>query len=252
MNMLLFSGAELVAGLPPDDRRSRHIRQILKKQPGDHLLAGAIDGELAGHTGQATIESLTEAGLRFSFEASGLAEPLPPVTLLLGFPRPIQANRIFKDLCSLGIGRIILSGSELGEKSYIESNFFKHDEYRAALLEGAEQAANPRLPLVQKAWTLARALELLEAAPGQPNQPGQRWALDPYRAETAFGASALAATPASPLVLAIGSERGWTELELDRLAGRGFGFARLGRRILKSETACLVALGVALGQLGWL
>ena len=54
----------------------------------------------------------------------------------------------------------------------------------------------------------------------------------------------------APLVLAIGSERGWSETELDLLAGYGFAFARLGERILKSETAAVAAVCLALARLG--
>jgi len=246
MNMLLLTEEELATGLPLDDRRAQHIQTVLKKKPGDSLLAGLINRA----RGKATIREIDAQTMHFEFVAEGAAEPNASLTLLLGFPRPIQAKRIFKDLTSLGVARIILSGTELGEKSYIESNFFKNDEYQAALLEGAEQAAQPLLPRIDKAWTLARALELLRTSGGA----GPRWALDPRRGQSAFGALKLETATAAeaPLVLAIGSERGWTAAELDQLAAAGFGFATLGRRILKSETACLVAVSLALAKLGLL
>jgi RsmE family RNA methyltransferase len=52
-------------------------------------------------------------------------------------------------------------------------------------------------------------------------------------------------------VLAIGSERGWTPAELDLLAARGFSFASLGDRILKTETAAVTAVAIALSKLGY-
>lgn len=248
MNMLLLTEKELKTGVPLEDRRVRHILQVLKKESGDSLLAGLVDQA----RGSASIRTVDATHMYFDFEPDDSAQVLPPLTLLLGFPRPIQANRILKDLTSLGVGRIILSGTELGEKSYIESNFFKNDEYKQALLEGAEQSAQPLLPRVEKSWTLHRALELL---PPQAAS-GRRWALDPRRGASPFGSVELAGSTApdsaDPLVLAVGSERGWTVNELDQLAAAGFGFASLGKRILKSETACLAAVSLALAKLGLL
>lgn len=251
MNMLLLDLAEINAPLPRTDARVQHVLKVLKKAPGDELAAGTPDGML----GIARIESSDGQEMRFSFRAERTAPPLRPITLILGFPRPIQANRILKDLSSLGVGRIVLCGTELGEKSYFQSDFFKNREFRQALIEGAEQAANPRLPAVETAWTLKRAIDALDAAQASATvaPDGHRWAFDPYRAAVTFGAADLPpATAADPLLLAIGSERGWTQAELDLLAERGFGFASLGDRILKTETAAVVAVAVALAKMKYL
>ncbi|MDX9959396.1 MAG: RsmE family RNA methyltransferase [Clostridia bacterium] len=273
MNMLVLDESEPGRPLPRNDRRVQHILRILKKQAGDEVLAGIADdgpaghgqGPLAGQIGTARIDSWDGQHLVFSFRPEQPAPPLLPLTILLGFPRPIQANRILKDLASLGVARIILSGTELGEKSYFQSDFFRNREFRSALLEGAEQGANPRLPAVDTAWTLARALRLLDdpslpdnpamVSPAQPVVPAPaKWALDPYRQEGPLG-TVLQATGApgagpAPLVLAIGSERGWTPAELDLMAVSGFRFAGLGSRILKTETAAVAATAVALARLG--
>jgi 16S rRNA U1498 N3-methylase RsmE len=160
VNIILLEPDEVGKPLPRGDRREEHVRRILRKAPGEELAAGLVDGPL----GRARIQSLDERGLVLDFQPLGEAPPLAPLRLLLGFPRPIQAKRIFKDLASLGVGEIHLCGTELGEKSYLESDFFREGEWRRALVEGAEQAANPRLPRVSRHWTLARALDALDEA----------------------------------------------------------------------------------------
>lgn len=261
MNMLILDESEPGQPLPRSDRRVQHIHRILKKRAGDEVLAGiADDGQsfLAGQIGMAKIDTWDGQQMVFSFLADKPALPLHPLTILLGFPRPIQANRILKDLASLGVARIILSGTELGEKSYFQSDFFRNREFRSALLEGAEQAASPRLPTVETAWTLGRALKLLDDS--SPTKAPARWALDPYRQEGPLG-TVLNSAPQptinqepgqnpAPLVLAIGSERGWTPTELDLMEAAGFCFAGLGSRILKTETAAIVATALALARLG--
>lgn len=262
--MLILEPGEPGALIPRSDRRCEHVRKILKKKPGDRLLAGiATDspfGPAPGALGEAVVESLDERGLVLSFEPfpGPRSEPegLAPLRLVLGFPRPIQANRIFKDLASLGVAEIVLTGTELGEKSYLESDFFRAGEFRRPLLEGAEQAANPRLPSVSTQWSLRRCLDSLEegAAWGEATGPaafgrrqGARLALHPREGAPNLGA--LAELP-PPLTLAIGSERGWTEGEVDLLEERGFRVAGLGRRILKTETAAVAAVTLLLARLG--
>ncbi|GAB1455057.1 16S rRNA (uracil(1498)-N(3))-methyltransferase [Spirochaetota bacterium] len=247
MNILFLDPEDINSPLPRSDARVKHVLKVLKKGLGDELEAGTPDGKL----GMARIEAYNDEGMSFSFRPIREAPPLRPITLILGFPRPIQANRILKDLASLGVSRIMLSGTELGEKSYFQSDFFKNREFRSSLIEGAVQAANPRLPVVDTAWTLARALDSLglqEAA-----EPSNRlWAFDPYRAQALFGAASLPPVTAEvSLTLAIGSERGWTPVELDMLATHGFSFASLGERILKTETAAVVAVSVALSKMGY-
>lgn len=251
MNMLVLESHDEDQTLPRTDRRYVHITRILKKGPGDELLAGCVGGMV----GTALIEADDGSALRLRFRPEREAPALLPLVALLGFPRPIQAGRIVKDLTSLGISRIALSGSELGEKSYFQSDFFKNKEYRSALVEGAEQAANPRLPEVETFWTLRRALDGL----GERYPTALRICLDPYRAELGLGELIAEGArrdgrvdAASPLIVAVGSERGWTEAELELFAERGYAFARLGGRILKSETAAVAAAAIAMAGLGYL
>lgn len=249
LNMLFLEPEELGAPLGRDDERVRHVVKVLKKREGDELAAGMPDGAL----GRARIEAYDGRTMTFSFNRETESAPLRPITMLVGLPRPIQANRILKDLCSLGIARILLVATELGERSYLDSGFYSAGEYRSALIEGAQQAGNPRLPDVGLHGSIAEALKVL----GSPSTSDARWALDPYRGSTPFGAACIEASRnAAPadrgMTLAVGSERGWTPAELDRLEAAGFGMAALGDRILKSETAATVAVSLSLAALGYL
>ena len=56
--------------------------------------------------------------------------------------------------------------------------------------------------------------------------------------------------PAAAVVLAVGSERGWTAAERDVLRRDGFVLAGLGRRVLRTETAAIAALALAKSAMG--
>ena len=249
MNLLVLETSEIDRLLPRSDRRVEHARKVLKKGVGDTLAAGLAGGpDDPCPVGTARIESWDGRSMVFSFRPEAKAPALLPVELVLGFPRPIQVTRILKDLTSLGVRRILLAATDLGEKSYAESTIFRERDFRRPLLEGAEQAGSPRLPEVGVFESLKAALEALPA----PQPAGSRWTLDPYRSEGPAG-SLLRMTPAfapATITLAVGSERGWTDRELDSLAAAGFGFASLGDRILRTETACTVAVALALAALG--
>lgn len=269
MNLLILEKDEPGILIPRADRRYEHIRKILKKEAGDFLEAGiATDepfGSVPGNLGKAQISELNETGLILTYEAMSESEALAPLRLVLGFPRPIQANRIFKDLVSLGLSEIWLSGTELGEKSYLESTFFRSKEYRRPLIEGAEQAANPRLPIVSQYWTLQRCLEDLRNTnmrmPTGKDSPewdkGLFIALHPASGAQNLGTfiydneySKHGSSSTLPITLAIGSERGWTEREVEELQSRGFIICNLGKRILKTETASVASVSLCLAALG--
>jgi RsmE family RNA methyltransferase len=247
VNILLLEDGEIGARIPRSDRRWQHVKKILKKKPGDRIAAGLACGAAEpaeGRLGEAILRELDDEGLVLDYEAfaggAGAPPALAPLRLVLGFPRPIQAARILKDLASLGVAEILLAGTELGEKSYLQSSFFKDRDFRRPLVEGAEQSGNPRLPEVRTYWTLARCLADL----GGPVD--SRLYLHPYGAADRLGAPG---GIEAPVTLAIGSERGWTEAETSMLEAAGFRRRRLGERVLKSETATLAAVVLALASL---
>lgn len=142
MNIVLFSQDELTKPLPPRDERTVHIRKVLHKTTGDSFEAGIIDGQ----AGQAVITADTDEGISFSFTPQSDGKPLYPVTLIVGFPRPIQLKRLFRDVAGLGVSEICLCGTELGEKSYMDSNIVEKGAARSALIDGTAQAKSTHVP----------------------------------------------------------------------------------------------------------
>jgi len=52
------------------------------------------------------------------------------------------------------------------------------------------------------------------------------------------------------MVLAVGSERGWSDKERDLLENAGFIRLSMGERALRTETACVAAAVLALEKIG--
>jgi RsmE family RNA methyltransferase len=64
------------------------------------------------------------------------------------------------------------------------------------------------------------------------------------------GAMSRVTSAKRPAVLAIGSERGWSDRERDLFEAAGFFRLSLGSRSLRTETACIAAAILAIEKIG--
>lgn len=238
MNLVLLEPADLLAPLPLADPRARHILGVLRRNPGDTFVAGLVDGPL----GTATVVAADSSSLTLRFQPEREPPPLPPLTLIIGLPRPQTARDLLRDAATLGAACIHFVATERSDPNYASSSLWHSGEYRRHLLAGAAQACDTRLPGVTWTHTLASALAC-EATAKQA-----RLALDNYEATTPLAsalASRLPSSAASPLVLALGPERGWGPADRHALRAAGFTLCSLGPRVLRLETAAVAALALA-------
>ncbi|MEN9840653.1 MAG: hypothetical protein RL376_453 [Verrucomicrobiota bacterium] len=240
MNLVLFTAAELPGRLPLADPRAQHILKVLRRSPGDTFQAGLIDGPL----GNATLLAADATALTLDFTPSHEPPPLPPITLLIGLPRPQTARDLLRDATTLGVAHIHFVSTERTDPNYASASLWTSGEWHRHLLTGAAQACDTRLPAVTWTHSLASALASLPPATSAP-----RLALDNYEATHPL-ASALPCTLHSPLILALGPERGWGPADRTALRSADFTLCSLGGRVLRLETAATVALGLALHATG--
>ena len=241
MNLILFESKELDAPLPPGDSRVVHVLEILKLGPGDEFAAGVIGGP----TGRARLGDFGPEGFAWSFDADpDQTEPteLHPLVLVLGCPRPPVARRLLKDMSAMGLQEIRACRTDLNEGSYVTSRLWRDGLWRRALIDGAMQGVSTRLPAVRTDRSLESALGGLPAGRGI-----LRIALDTGPGTVPMENSPLAG---DRIVLAVGPERGWSDRERRILDDQGFRRERLGRRVLRTETACAVGAGILLHRIG--
>jgi 16S rRNA (uracil1498-N3)-methyltransferase len=236
MNLILFEPHELDTPLIWSDPRSEHVQQILHLGAGDEFAAGVIGGP----TGRARIISLTEGMMQLSFQWGETPPPLPPLTLIVGLPRPPTARKVLNEVTSLGVRAMHFVITDLSEKNYAQSPLWSSGEWRRHLINGAQQACDTHLPEVTYARRLHDVIDAL--APG-----GARLALDNYEASRHLHDVPLQA----PVTLASGPERGWSPRELETLRGAGFELAHLGSRVLRVETASVAAVAIVRAKMGW-
>lgn len=235
MNLILFGKEEIGRLIPRSDERCIHIKKILKMGQGDSFDSGIIGG--AG--GRACLDQLNDEGMIISFTPQWESSPLYPVTLIIGIPRPPTARRLLKDLTAVGVDRLWFTGTDLGEKSYLTSKIWKDEKYMDYVLEGAQQGETTLLPEIRKFYSLDRCLEETEGE--------NLTALDNNESKMSI---ADYKPGKGRTVIAIGSERGWTERERELLKSKDFTLLSMGSRVLRTETACSMAAGFILAATG--
>jgi RsmE family RNA methyltransferase len=215
------------------DRRTRHIRDVLRARPGETLRIGHLNG-LAG---SATILADDENGIVLDVRLDEPA-PEPWLDLILAMPRPKVMHRLWSDLAAVGFARIFIVNAAKVEKFYFDSHWLDEATWRPLLIEGLEQAGATRLPDVQ----VRRALRpFVEDELPALYPDSEKWIAHP-RLPDAPPRTAPAQRGGRPVV-AVGPEGGWTDFEIELFRKAGFQPLSLGDRAFRSDTACIALAG---------
>ncbi|HZK20335.1 MAG TPA: RsmE family RNA methyltransferase [Treponemataceae bacterium] len=256
MNIILFNKNDItkdsmVFNIPINDERAQHILHILHKKQGDTFDAGIENGK----AGKAQILLIDNQKITCSFAPESNGKLLYPLEMIMGFPRPIQLRRIFRDMASVGICRIHLCGTELGEKSYLQSKIIEHDTAKNLLKNGTIQAKSTHIPQLHTYPSVQNCLEQLHLLQSkEPTNKTIRIVLDNIKPTTKLSVCAQSKTHKIhkkalldiTAYAAIGSERGWSDAERELFNKASFCFCSMGERILRTETAATVAASIIL------
>lgn len=231
---LAAPGAQVV--LPPDE--AKHAR-VLRLQAGAELELFDAEGrvwlaELAGNGGAAVLRAPVESVVSEAEAGSGVR-----VVLATAWPKGKRAAVLVEKCAELGVDEII--PLRCARSVVMKDNESEGVErLRRIAAEAAKQSGRNSVPAISD----ERGLPQLLADP-----PGGALCvlLDP-RARTSL-AQALSqlepdAAGTRTVLLLIGPEGGFTPAELDLAGQAGVHSARLGRHVLRVETACVAACAV--------
>jgi 16S rRNA (uracil1498-N3)-methyltransferase len=239
VNLILFESSEIDPPvLPIQDPRAQHVLNVLRRSKGDSFDVGLVDGP----RGKATLLTINAEALTLGFTWGTEPPALDPIALIIGLPRPQTARKILQEATALGVRAVHFFRSEKGESSYGQSTLWSSGEWRRHVITGAEQAFDTRLPQVTHGLTLEEVVARISNGATAPT-----WiALDNYESPGALSSGDVR----GEVVLALGPERGWSAGERDLLRSKGFRFAHLGPRVLRTETAVVAAVAIIKARLG--
>ena len=219
--------AGAMATLPEDS--AHHAVRVLRLREGDAVtLFNGRGGEFAARI--ASIQRLRIMADLLEHRALEREAPLR-VTLVQGVSSGERMDFTVRKAVELGVAAIqpVLAAASVARPK-AERAAARHEHWQRIAIAACEQCGRNTIPRVQP---------LVAAAEYRPAGEGARILLSP-RSELAFSEACKQAS--GSVTMAAGPEAGFTAAEEAAFAGAGFVPARLGPRVLRTETAAIAAL----------
>lgn len=221
--------------------QARQVRQVLRLEPGDTIVV--LDDRGAEYDVALTTVTGKEAMGRVTSTRPAAGEPAVQLTLFQSLLIREKFEWVLQKATEVGVAQIVpvLTARGLVRTKQIEDN--KLDRWQRILAEAAEQSHRGRIPKLEPITPFAEAFSrfvgfdrLLIAAPAQ----------------TATLREALQGIerPDPAIALLIGPEGGFTDEEVALAREKGAVAVGLGPRILRTETAAVIASALILYELG--
>jgi len=231
----------------------RHLR-VLRAVPGDRVRL--FDGE--GREVEAEVVELADqAGRARILGAEAAARTESPLRCWLVQALPVRQARmdtIVRQITELGVSRVVpvIAARSQGGRLAVAALQRRTDRWRRIADAAAEQCGRARVPEIDAPcryddldWDgLPRPLFIATPEPAEPATAAAN------RTTIAATGAAAGAAGAAAVTLMVGPEGGWSDAELATAAGRGALAIGLGPRILRADTASVVAVALLQHLLG--
>lgn len=217
---------------------ARHLLRVLRLGEGSAVTL--FNGDGLDYMARIVTAGRHACSARIGEARPNRSESPLRLTLLQGVARGEKMDLILQKACELGVAEVLPVLTERTEvRLQGERAERRHAHWLGVLRGAAEQSGRARVPALGTLRDLGEALSALPE--------GQRLLLSPS-ATVPLGRQPL--DPSQPIQLLIGPEGGLGERDLRRAAASGFEATSLGPRILRTETAGLVALTLLQARLG--
>ena len=215
-----------------------HIRNVLRMHPGDTFLVSCGGGSHLCELTQFEEDTVVAAIREENYQDTEL-----PVELYLfqGLPKADKMELIIQKTVELGVHSVIPVEMKRCVVKLEEKKKMSRRERGQAIAESAaKQSKRSRIPEVgevlsyQAAMTMAGEMDLF---------------LLPYENERGMAATKEALEtirPGMKVAILIGPEGGFDPKEVDKAGEKGARSISLGRRILRTETAAITAVGMCM------
>jgi 16S rRNA (uracil1498-N3)-methyltransferase len=212
-----------------DGEAAHHLGRVLRARQGQ--LYELSDGEKVW---LGRIAAVSRDRVEFAVvEEIPSHPPVVDVTLLLSVVKFDAFEWALEKATEVGVSTIVPLAAARSEKALLAAAAKRADRWKKILVEASQQSRRVRVPVLA---ALARPEQSFDAhRVGACVMLSERGDAPPLHEVLAGQAEARA-------VVAIGPEGGWTGEELDFAMRSGFREASLGKLILRTETAVVVAL----------
>ena len=224
---------------------ARHV-QVLRLQPGDRitLFNGGWGQEGLGGEFDATITRMGRSDVQVQVDVHHAVEreATRAVHLAVGMPANERMDWLVEKATELGVASI---QPLMAERSVLRLSGERADKkvahWQSVAIAACEQCGGNQVPTIHPVLTLSAWLQRQAAT----TTGGSRWLLS-LRPDSAALNLRLAQQAPQEASFLCGPEGGLSSAEEDAALTQGFAPVSLGPRVLRSETAALVALAALL------
>jgi 16S rRNA (uracil1498-N3)-methyltransferase len=217
-----------------------YLTRVLRLQTGGEFQA--IDGTGELYLCEITAENaqITQLITSLVGTASLKENCAHPITLICALPKGNNFDDIVRACTELGVTTILPA---ISDRTLLNPSPHKLQRWRKIAQEAAEQSERLSIPTIAEPQSLQHIFSQLPVS-------GDKYICE-ARGEYPHLLTCLQSSQliAIPIIIAIGPEGGWTEPELNLAIAHNFQLVSLGRQILRTITAPIVALSIVTAAL---
>lgn len=212
---------------------ANHMIKVLRMKEGDSLTlfdgdGNCADGEIEKIEGKTVF---VKARGRYASES----EPALKITLFQGIPKNPKMDLIIQKATELGVTRIVpVNTKRIVAKIDKDA---KIERLQRIAFEAAKQCGRAFVPAVEAPVSFDKAIEMMQELDA---------AIIPYECEKDGRLADCIPNKIGSLGIIIGPEGGFEEAEVEKAEKAGVRRVTLGKRILRTETAGLIASALCL------
>jgi 16S rRNA (uracil1498-N3)-methyltransferase len=222
---------------------THHLVRVIRSKPGDEVFV--FDGSGNEYRCSLVGESAGRARLKVIEPMADIVESPLDLTLGQALAKGEKFDFIVQKATELGVRRIIPIATRHADVKIDQDQIVpRTDRWKRISLEAVKQCGRRHLVEISAPIALSTMLE--------SEKPETRSLLLVFseRGGSSIDATLTNLGDASAITLLIGPEGGWSDDELDLVEARGGRAVTLGPRILRTETAALVAITLIQHALG--
>lgn len=233
----LFQSSEIA--LPADI--SLQIYRVLRLKTGSEILL--LDGLGFEYPARLCEVSETHCTAMVQTKQFSPGEPATHLTMLVGITQREKFELILQKCTEIGVSEImpIITTRTLMQKTADVAD--KYPRWQKIIREAAEQSHRGKIPQLSPTLKFNEAISLVNS------REALKLVLWEDESETAIK-PVLRAYQGKEVVLIVGPEGGLSAEEIEAAKCHGFKPVSLGKRILRMETAAMIAAGLVIYELG--
>jgi len=219
--------------------QAEHLARVLRAQPG--MEADVVAGGRVFHARVAAVTLGENSEVRFNLAAELTADPALPITLVMSIYKFDRMEWAIEKATELGVAAVAPVVAQRTDKHLAHASEKRAERWRRIAHEASQQARRSDVPAIHDPVSLAQRVRAASASTRIVLAEQERATTLRRAAEEAIEA---ACEELPEFEIAIGPEGGWAPSEEALFDSNGWRAASLGPRIVRAETAAMVAMAV--------